>query len=363
MTAMMTRRSVPAAARKHGRLRAFTGPTAEHDAYVAGTYYLAQLFRHPAAMKRCADLGIVNAMGANTDGLEGGFLVPDEMEAALIHIREARGVFPRYARPFSMRSAIAGMPRAIGDTTAYWSDEGAEITEAEPEFGLATLRTRNLACRTLVSSEWSEDSVVEIGDSITQNMAYAQADKIDEAGFNGDGTSTYGHTTGLKAALDSSAINTAATGNTGADTLDLDDFEDVAGMLPSYPGAQPKWFMHPAAFWASAGRLTNAGGGLHVVDLGNGPVLTFLGYEVVFTPVLPSTTGANASTILAYLGDLSLAATVGNRRDVRVEISPDRYFDQDVLGVKSVVRIAINVHERGDTIRNRPIVALKTAAS
>lgn len=363
MTATITRRSVPAAARKHGRLRAYTGPTAEYDAYVAGNFVLAAVFGNDAARRRCEDLGVWNVMETEGDGLSGGFLLPDEMDSTLFRLREARSLFSRYARSFPMAQKIASFPRVLTSTTAYWVPEGQEITAADPEVGMAKLKTRNLACLTKVSSDLDEDAVVEIGDMVTSDMAYAMADKVDEGGFNGDGTSTYGGIVGLKTALDSSAINTAATGNTGAGTLDLDDFEDTAGMLPSYPGAQPKWFMHPAAFWASAGRLMNTGGGLQVVDLGDGPVLTFLGYEVVYVPVMPSETGASASTILAYFGDLSLGATIGNRGSARVQITADRYFEDDIVGIKSVERVAVNIHERGDTVHNRPIVALKTAAS
>jgi len=85
------------------------------------------------------------------------------------------------------------------------------------------------------------------------------------------------------------------------------------------------------------------------------------GYPVVFTQVMPNSPGV--STICAYFGDLSLAATVGTRRAVRTQVSVDRYFENDMIGIKCTERVAINVHERGDSIRTRPIVALKTAAS
>ena len=107
----------------------------------------------------------------------------------------------------------------------------------------------------------------------------------------------------------------------------------------------------------------NASGGTTGQDIAGGTRHMFLGYPVVFSQVMTSTTGAAASTILFYLGDLSLCATVGNRRNMRTSVSLDRYFENDLIGVKATERIAINVHERGDTIRNRPVVALKTAAS
>ena len=206
--------------------------------------------------------------------------------------------------------------------------------------------------------------MIDIGDMVTTSMAYSMADKIDEAGFNGDGTSTYGGVLGLKNALSSSAIVDAVSGNVGASTLDLDDFENVLGAYPQYTGADPRWFMHSAVYYASAFRLMNAAGGNTNVTLANGVAMPMLlGYPVQFVQVMPSTTGSSVSTILAYFGDLRLGAAYGTRRSARVEVSTERYFELDLIGIKTTERIAINVHERGSTIRTRPIIALKSAAS
>ena len=189
------------------------------------------------------------------------------------------------------------------------------------------------------------------------------ADKVDSAAFLGDGTSTYGGVLGLKNALSSSATSTAATGNDAASNLDLVDFEAAVGMYPQYSGASPRWFMHSAFYWASAARLMDAAGGNTNVTLGAGPpTAMFLGYPVTFTNVLTSTTTTLASTIYGFFGDLRLGATYGTRRSMRTEISTERYFENDLIGIKCTERIAINIHERGEDIHTRPIIALKTAA-
>lgn len=352
---------VPARAKAHGKLHAYDD---ERDAYVAGQVILAGIYHNKSAAEFCNSIGlqIGNTMSEGI-GPKGGFLVPDEMQRSLVRLREERGIFSRYARNYPMASDNLFVPRDINDVTAYWVGEGAEITASDDDLGAAELTAKKLACLTKVSTELDEDSVVQIGDMITRSMAYAMADKIDEAGFNGDGTSAYGGVTGLKNALAAGATKDAASGNTGASTLDLSDFENTAGLLPQYSGMSPVWFVHSAVYYASMARLMNAAGGTTGMEIANGTERRFLGYPVVFTQVLPSTTGASTSTILAYLGDLSLAATIGTRRSVRTQVSVDRYFENDLIGIKATERIAINVHERGDTIRTRPIVALKTAAS
>jgi HK97 family phage major capsid protein len=355
---------IPAKAKNHGPLTAFTGPDAEKNAYISGQVILAGLFGNEHSARFCQQHGLqVNGLMSSTENGKGGFLVPDEMSQALIRLREERGVFPQYANRVPMGADIIRIPRLLSDVTAYWTGEGAEITPSDATLGEAELMARKLSALTKVSSELDEDAVIEIGNMITQSMGYAMADKIDEAGFNGDGTSTYGGVLGLKNALDSGAVSTALSGNDAANNLDLVDWEAAIGKLPQYPNSTNRWFMNSAVYFASCVRLMDAAGGNTNITLSNGvPTMMFLGYPVTFVQVMPSTTTTLASTFLAYFGDLRLAASYGVRRSVRTEVSVDRYFENDLIGIKCTERIAINVHERGADIKTRPIVALKTAS-
>lgn len=355
--------TLPAKAKAHGNLKAYTGPNAEKNAFVAGQLMLANLFNNGRAQQWCVDHGLVRGELSSSDNTKGGFFITDEMSREIIRLREERGVFPRFANNQVMASDVMKANRLLGDVTVYAVGEGKEITKSDITVGQMEVMARKIGALTTMPSEVDEDSVVDLGDQVTQSMAYAMADKIDEAGFNGDGTSTYVNVVGLKNALNSSAIVDAASGNTGAKTLDLADFENTIAAYPQYSAASPRWFVHSAVYWTSMARLQLAAGGNTVQDLGNGPTPMFMGYPVEFVQVMPSTTGASASTILAYFGDLRLGATFGTRRSARTEVSVDRYFENDLIAIKMTERWGITIHERGDTIRTRPIVALKTAAS
>lgn len=262
---------IPAKARVHGALRAFSGPDAERDAYIAGNVILAGIYGNESAQNFCRSHGLsVQGAMSTSDNGAGGFLVPDEMQSTIIRLREERGVFPQFANRVPMGSDIITVPRLLSDVTAYWVGEGAEITASDPNLGQAELMAKKLGALTKVSSELDEDAVVEIGDLVTESMAYAMADKIDEAAFNGDGTSTYGGVLGLKNALHANAIQTALSGNDSALTLDLGDFEATIGKYPHYTAASPRWFMHSAVYYASAVRLVDAAGGNTTVTLANG---------------------------------------------------------------------------------------------
>ena len=353
---------VPAKARTGHKLKAYENShEGEKNAFIAGHVVLSIMGRQ-SSQEFLNQHGLIqNAMSTN-DGLKGGFLVPEEMSQAIIRMRDERGVFPRYANVFPMGSEVAMINRAIGDVTAYWVGEGSEVTLSDAELGQAKLVASNLATLTKISKDIDEEAIVSIGDLITTSAAYAMADKIDSAGFNGDGTSSYGGTKGLVSALNSAAIVDAASTNVSAAALDLADFEAVVGKLPEYGSASgPRWYMSKTAYWNSASRLMNAAGGNTIETLGGMFEPMFMGYPVTYVQVMSA--GATVSTIVAYFGHLELAATLGTRRGVSFAVSTERYFETRQLGIMVDQKVAINVHEDGATVRTRPIIALKTAAS
>jgi HK97 family phage major capsid protein len=178
----------------------------------------------------------------------------------------------------------------------------------------------------------------------------------DQCGFLGDGTSTYGGITGLAGALNDGSIK-IASGITTAATLTLANFEAVVAALPEFPGIQPAWYIHKALFHTTMGRLQVAAGGNTVSDLGNGPVMQFLGYPVRFIQTLPSAAATNVK--IAYFGDLAMAATMGTRRGVTLRADESVYFAQDALALRVTERFDINVHERGTASVAGPIIALQ----
>ena len=85
-----------------------------------------------------------------------------------------------------------------------------------------------------------------------------------------------------------------------------------------------------------------------------------MGYPVVFAQTLPSTIAA--STKFAYFGDLSMAATMGMRRNLAIKSDASRYVEFDQIGVFSSMRYDINIHEIGTASVAGPIVQVKASA-
>jgi len=358
---------VPVNQYRHGSLRAFRGQHAERDAYVAGQFLAATIFRNERSAQWCQEHGVdtrfYGALSGDDNSL-GGFLVPSEMEQAIINLRESYGEFRRECRVVPMGSDTKDIPRRTSGLTAYFAGDNESMTASDKAWDAVSLTAKKLYALCKYSSELNEDSIISIGDDLTEEIAYAFANKEDECGFNGDGTSTYGGIVGVLNAMAAGSIYDAATGNTAFSSLDLADFEGVVGQLPQYASPNAKWYISRAGFYASAARLMNAGGGNTTETLADGTRrMVFLGYPVVFTQVLNSTLTAQASTVIAAFGDLRMGAVLGNRRGMSIMISEHRYFEYDQLAIRGTERFDINVHETGDASNAGALIVLKTPSS
>jgi HK97 family phage major capsid protein len=350
--------------RRFGSLRSFRGPDAQDRAYAAGQWCLAILGGDQRAAQWCADNGIETRALQTTSNNLGGFLVPEQMETAIIDLREERGVARRVLRIRPMQSDTLIVPRRQSGVTAYFVSENSEITASDKGWDTVSLTARKLAVLTKYSSELNEDSVISIADDLAQEIAYAFADKEDECLFNGDGTSTYGGIVGLKNALGDGSEVTAITGNTAFSTLDLEDFEAMVGKLPQFAVNGARWYISRVGWANSMLRLAEAAGGNTVAQIAGGAPLQFLGFPVEIVQVMNSTTTAQTSTDgIAYLGNLDLAASMGSRRGISIAVDGSRYFEFDQLAIRGTERFDINVHEKGTASVAGPVIMLKTPGS
>lgn len=369
--------TVPAAARRHGPIRAFKGTDAATRAERAGMWAAATLYGNPRAQAWCNANGLAVERGSFADGpgatlttgnnAGAGYFVPNEIDYAVQELALLYGVFRQYAEVVPMSSGTKDVPRWTGGMTAYWIGEGVAPTASDPAWDLVGLIAKNLGAMTKMTRQLDEDSAVDLGDKITTALTEAFTYAEDNAGFNGDATSTYGGITGLitKILASSAAYAQAASGNVTDATLDLDDFNACVAKLPNYPGLNPVWFMHKTVWANSAQRLQMALGGVVPADVQMGAKPMLLGYPVVFVNVMDSTPAVNE--IAAILGDLRLSSKIGLRREMTVEaglINDD--FTKQLMTILGTERVAINNHTVTDPRSSSnpgPVIGLKLAAS
>lgn len=337
------------------------------DAYKAGQFLRAVGWNDPKAALWCREHGVdllASQSGMNTTANSaGGYLVPLELESAIIRLVDEYGVFRRNARVVPMASDSLMIPRRTGGLSAYWVNENSDATVSQITYDAVQLTAKKLQAVCRYSSEIGEDAVVSIADEIAREMAQAFAYSEDVAGFNGDGTSTYGGVYGATVKLAAGSTYTALTGNTAFSTLDLEDFEGIAGSLPLWARNGAAWFISPQGFAASMQRLAWAAGGNTTANIAGGTGMSFLGYPVVLSTVLNSTLTAQTSTIIALFGNMNMAVTLGTRRGITIKMAGERYIEFDQVGVFGTQRLDINVHEIGTASAAGPLLALKTPSS
>jgi HK97 family phage major capsid protein len=206
-------------------------------------------------------------------------------------------------------------------------------------------------------------------------MAYGFAKKEDECGFVGDGTQTYHNIVGVTralTALSGTIANIAglvvAAGNLFSE-FTLADHESVVARLPQYADTMnAAWYCHRTYYFETMMRLALAAGGTTAAEVISGTrEFRFLGYPVRITQTMPKT-DAN-SQVACLLGDLRMAAALGDRRENRIAMSEHSDFANDLLAVRGTTRLDINVHDVGNasaTAADReagPMVGLISAAS
>lgn len=371
ITGNETRATVPAQARHRvGLLKAFKN---EEDAYTAGMFLLATIGRSAPgrthlnsmgerAAKWLMERGIDVVTRAQNEGSNtgGGFLVLPSFEQAIIDLRESYGTFRRHAGVTPMSSDTQSQPVRTGGLTAYWVNEASQITESEKTWGQVTLTAKKLAALSKFSSELNEDAIISIADDLAREMAYAFAIAEDAAGWNGDGTSTYGGIFGLRPKIINgsftASVHTASVATFG--TLTKGDLEGAMGKVPKYV-TNPRWYISNPGWVNALMRIATAAGGVTATEMANGiRVPSYLGYPVETDQTLPLVLTSLTGVAMAFFGDLSLAVKMGERRGITISLSDQRYWEYDQIGIRATERVDIVPHSLGSTTAAGPLIAL-----
>jgi HK97 family phage major capsid protein len=331
-------------------------------------FYLAAA-GHEGAMAWLRDKGIMAAAQVENVNTRGGYLVYDELDSAIIDLRDTYGVFARNARRVAMSSDVMIRPRRSGGLTAYFVGEDTAVTESNKTWDKVELIAKKLGVITRISNELREDAIINIADDLTNELAWAFAKKIDECGFIGDGTSTYGGMFGVSPRL--AAMNGVDDGgglvksadNVFADMV-IGDLTKCISILPAYAHARAKWYCSAAVWGQVMLRLNAAASGntIGTLESGAAPNRQMLGYPVELTEVLP--TSDSNSQICALFGDLALAADFGDRRQTTVRVSDSAYvgsasvFERDETALIGTIRFDINVHDIGSATVAGPVIGL-----
>jgi HK97 family phage major capsid protein len=352
-----------------GTLKAFTGPTGPEEAYAFGQWLGAAFFQNERASQFCRERGIPihAALSEGINSAGGFFVLPEFATQRLIDLKEEYGVFRRNTNVVQMASDTMSIPRRAGGLTGYFIGENTEVTASDPKWDQVQLVAKKLGVLNKMSSELSDDAVVSMADKVLNEAAYTIAKKEDDCGFIGDGTSTYGGIQGVITKMGAGSYQAMGAGDRAfSDIVVADDVETMLAKLPQYAlnSGNCKWYISSTGFAAFMMRILDALGGNTIANLQAGVTKQFLGFPVEITQSLHNvTTDAAINTVMILFGDLAMGTTLGDRRNFRVAISNDRYFEYDQVGILVTTRFDINCHDVGTASAAGPVVGIRSGAS
>lgn len=288
----------------------------------------------------------------------GGYTVPTPITAAIIEKRARVGVARQLAFVTPMESMEQTLPIETSGLTVYYPAETETLTASDFVFGSLGLKAEKRTVFAKASNELADDAIVVWLDRFISRAAYALAGVEDNEFINGDGTSAYLGEVGLKAALGSAGVSTAATGHDTWPELDVDDFAACMAKLPSdYANGSEAWVCSPQFY--AVGMLGAVGGVYQGTDQDGRPM--FLNKPVYLTPKMP--TSSAASTVCCFYGAFAEAAVIGDRGIAYA--TSDKMpgaFEYNLTAYRAVSRYDINVHGGGNASTAGAYVGLSTAS-
>ena len=312
--------------------------------------------------QKANDEAIIGKAHSTTNNSLGGALVPLEFSTELIELKEEYGAARRVFGTIPMSRDTLTYPRLGTDVVPTWQGEHSEETSQDrPDFDNVNLTAQKLMGLSKLSSELMNDAAISVADIWTRSWSRGVGLKEDQAAFLGDGTSTYGGITGVRSSLGSAGKVTLTGANFAAVTLA--EVVEGIGKLPGYAlESSPVWVMNSAVWYGVLSRLQAAAGGNTTEDLARGSRPMFQGFPVEFSQAMPAT-DPGATTVFAFLGAFPLAGKFGEvTGSNEVATSDQRYFEYDQIAIRGRERVAINVHDAGDSSNAGPVIGFQLAS-
>jgi HK97 family phage major capsid protein len=272
---------------------------------------------------------------------EGGFLIPESLRSELLRVALEDAIVRPRARVIPMETLRVPFP-AVDETSrvssvhggivAYWTPEGAALTDSSAQFSQIVLDAKKLTTYTEVPNELLSDTIGSFEAFI--NMMFPEAITFyeDDAYINGNGV-------GMPLGFRKGPAVISVTKEVGQDA-DSIVWENIikmySRMLPGSLG-RAVWIASIDTFPQLATMALNVGTGGSAIWLNNGaqgPPMTILGRPVIFTEKLP--TVGDAGDIMFV--DLNYYL-IGDRQVMSALSSPHYRFGQDKTAFRIIQRV------------------------
>ena len=274
---------------------------------------------------------------------DGGFLVPETLRSQLLQIALEKALVRPRATVVPMETARVPFPTIdvtsnasslFGGMIAYWGEESAALTDANPRFGRVLLDAKKLTGLSVVPNELLQDSLISFSALIERLWPLTLAFEEDAAFATGTGT---GEPLGFIGAANPAAVAVSAQDGQAVDTVLYENIVNMyARMLPS-SHANAIWIISPDVIPQLLLMSLNVGTGgnsVFVVNAAGGMPMTLLGRPIVVCEKVSA---------LGNRGDISYVDLtyylIGDRQVMTAASSTDWKFGNDQTAYRIIQRV------------------------
>jgi HK97 family phage major capsid protein len=285
------------------------------------------------------------AMGTTPDNL-GGYLVPEILndEAISALYDESLMLSGKLPSIINMPGKILSVPRMGEALTVGWVGENSTLTDNDQEWETETLTAKKAYAMIRISEEELEDAVIDLEQWFSEQAPMALGELVDQAVLEGTGIGSQplGISTRTDNALQKTALNAVPT---------YDNMVDLRTRLTQSKikidsAGNAAWVVNPREVGTMSKMVDDAGNlvwtgattGMNAVD---GPPPTFYGMPVYFTNQVSIDTANDNETII--YGGRWKDVWLGIRKSIEIRTSRERYFDQDQIAIRAIVRCAVGM--------------------
>lgn len=279
-----------------------------------------------------------NAVAYEKVGEDGGFLVPEEISAAIL--KKMEGDDSLMARANTLQVAGNNLTLNLdenapwtGGVTAYWTGEGASITESKPNFKQASWRLHKLAALVKATDELLEDATA-LESYIKQSAPAAILHQVNKAIINGNGVAKP-----LGIINSNFAVTVSKESGQAADTILAENVIKMYSRMLPMSRANAVWFVNPAV--EEQLRLMKDGNDQFIYltpgsQMNQTPYATLLG-----RPVVPLMGGMPALGDVGDImfADLSYYYMIRKAAGVKAATSIHLHFDKEITSFRFSMRL------------------------
>lgn len=274
---------------------------------------------------------------------DGGFLVPETLRSQLLEIALETAVVRPKATVIPMDSARVPFPSIdvtsnanslFGGMIAYWGEEGAALTDANPKFERVELDAKKLTGLSVVPNELLQDSLISFSALIERLWPMTLAFEEDSKFMSGTGV---GEPLGFLGAGNDASIATAAESGQTADTIVYENIVKMySRMLPSSLN-RAVWIISPECIpelFTMALSVGTGGNSVFVVNAAGPAPMTMFGRPIIIS---------EKAGRLGDRGDISFVDLtyylVGDRQTMAASSSTDYRFGNDQTTFRIIQRV------------------------